>query len=366
IEGDGEDALKLLARSVSTLSLISDEIILPETPAALTALVAIGRGEPHAAQIILEKALKTSLGGEAGRRRHTLLHAWSLMVQGHLDVAEKNILEFKKINNLCDRDHLLYGCILVGLARRRTDITSMREAWEMVREQTFGIDLTLYDLLPLGEMLVTAARLRDLERLQPFLKNAVAILQSLNDPIAWSAPLHWHAVQAAFQVEDPSALIPHANALVKAEKVSSYAATLAQAGNTWLEVLRREANFDSVTKSVRALAKSGQVWDAARLAGQAALQHPEREEALSMMQLAREINKEQLNKARTLSKSSVLTARELEVGRLVLDGQGYRAIGEQLFISPKTVEHHVARIRNRLGATSRGQLIEKLHDVVNG
>ena len=50
----------------------------------------------------------------------------------------------------------------------------------------------------------------------------------------------------------------------------------------------------------------------------------------------------------------------------VLEGHGYRAIGERLFISPKTVEHHVARIRSRLGATSRGELLERLHDILVG
>lgn len=83
-----------------------------------------------------------------------------------------------------------------------------------------------------------------------------------------------------------------------------------------------------------------------------------------MMQLAREISKEHTSSEYTRMGTTTLTTRELEVSRLVLDGQGYRAIGEQLFISPKTVEHHVARIRSRLGASSRAELLEKLHDIM--
>jgi DNA-binding CsgD family transcriptional regulator len=44
----------------------------------------------------------------------------------------------------------------------------------------------------------------------------------------------------------------------------------------------------------------------------------------------------------------------------VLTGLTYKEIGAQLFISAKTVEHHVARIRRRLGATSRRELFGHL------
>ncbi|AMC71406.1 transcriptional regulator [Mycobacterium tuberculosis] len=38
----------------------------------------------------------------------------------------------------------------------------------------------------------------------------------------------------------------------------------------------------------------------------------------------------------------------------------YRDIGARLFISAKTVEHHVARIRQRLGAGSRSEMLSML------
>jgi DNA-binding CsgD family transcriptional regulator len=44
----------------------------------------------------------------------------------------------------------------------------------------------------------------------------------------------------------------------------------------------------------------------------------------------------------------------------MLDGLTYKQIGDQLFISAKTVEHHVARMRQRLGCTSRGELLARL------
>jgi DNA-binding CsgD family transcriptional regulator len=48
----------------------------------------------------------------------------------------------------------------------------------------------------------------------------------------------------------------------------------------------------------------------------------------------------------------------------VLEGLTYKQIGEQLFISAKTVEHHVARMRQRLGSGSRGELFAHLRQIV--
>jgi DNA-binding CsgD family transcriptional regulator len=48
-----------------------------------------------------------------------------------------------------------------------------------------------------------------------------------------------------------------------------------------------------------------------------------------------------------------LTARELDVLRLLVAGESNRAIGERLFISPTTVASHVANIYNKLGVDSR-------------
>ena len=50
-----------------------------------------------------------------------------------------------------------------------------------------------------------------------------------------------------------------------------------------------------------------------------------------------------------------LSPRELEVLRLVAQGMSNPAIGQQLFISARTVEHHVSHILDKLGLSSRTQ-----------
>jgi DNA-binding NarL/FixJ family response regulator len=50
-----------------------------------------------------------------------------------------------------------------------------------------------------------------------------------------------------------------------------------------------------------------------------------------------------------------LTARELEVLALLDAGLTNAELAEQLFISPKTVDHHVSAILMELGVGSRRQ-----------
>jgi predicted ATPase/DNA-binding CsgD family transcriptional regulator len=52
-----------------------------------------------------------------------------------------------------------------------------------------------------------------------------------------------------------------------------------------------------------------------------------------------------------------VTARELDVLRLLADGLGNAAIAERLFLSPRTVGHHVSSILRKLGVHSRGEAV---------
>jgi DNA-binding CsgD family transcriptional regulator len=51
-----------------------------------------------------------------------------------------------------------------------------------------------------------------------------------------------------------------------------------------------------------------------------------------------------------------VTEREQEIIRLLIEGTAGKAIGERLFISPKTVEDHVYNIYQKLGVKNRVQL----------
>jgi DNA-binding CsgD family transcriptional regulator len=221
---------------------------------------------------------------------------------------------------------------------------------------------------------VAAARLRQTDRLSYALDQAFGLLRALGDPQSWSLPLHWAGVHAAILTNSPESMAPHGQALTAAAESNGFAAALASAGRSWLRVLARQVDVDEVATAARGLAQFGLTWDATRLAGQAALQAPDPRVAGAMLQIARDLKlttdtpdlpdepgaAEPGGTAPRAAGRSPLSEREREVAELLLLGMPYRDIGAQLFISAKTVEHHVARIRRRLGAESRSEMLSML------
>lgn len=65
---------------------------------------------------------------------------------------------------------------------------------------------------------------------------------------------------------------------------------------------------------------------------------------------------EQRPKKPARRQSSVLSAREIEISRLVADGLSNHAIAERLHLSPRTVENHVFHVLNKLGLDNRTQV----------
>lgn len=57
-----------------------------------------------------------------------------------------------------------------------------------------------------------------------------------------------------------------------------------------------------------------------------------------------------------------LTAREREVVLVAADGADTRAIAERLFLSPRTVEHHLSAAYRKLGVPNRAALVALLRD----
>jgi DNA-binding CsgD family transcriptional regulator len=173
---------------------------------------------------------------------------------------------------------------------------------------------------------------------------------------------------------------PHGAALTAAAAHSPFAKALAGAGRTWLRVLANHVDVDEVGAAARALAQYGLTWDATRLASQAALQTPDGRVSGAMLQVARDLklnasgDEDAMPVPTSTSTAphagtaappfSRLSDREREVAELLLQGMQYRDIGAQLLISAKTVEHHVARIRRRLGAESRSEMLSMLRAIV--
>ena len=62
---------------------------------------------------------------------------------------------------------------------------------------------------------------------------------------------------------------------------------------------------------------------------------------------------DELARRATRNGATPLTAREVEVVRLVAEGKTNRAIAAQLYLSEKTVDRHLSNVFAKLGISSR-------------
>ncbi|MGH4010700.1 MAG: hypothetical protein ACRDTH_21495, partial [Pseudonocardiaceae bacterium] len=91
VTGTSTAALSQLARATVLLEPAGETVLLPDTPAALTAVVALQCGELTIADSTLRRAVAAKLGGLPSHPRHLLLHGWMAMVRGKLDVAHRTL-----------------------------------------------------------------------------------------------------------------------------------------------------------------------------------------------------------------------------------------------------------------------------------
>ena len=379
-------AVARLSQSIGAAfsSSAGQSVVIPDTPAALVTLAALHGGDPVRARSVIGRAVRSDGQGDGAdaifvTHRHRLLLGWAHMQDGQLQAAAAAVPAAGDAT-LHRRDALWAAALQTGIARRSGDSGAMQQHWYSAMEVLAEYSADLFAVLPLGELWVAAARMRQVDQLQHAVDEAFALLAGLGDPVLWSVPLHWAGVHAGILANSPDAVTPHGQALTAAAPHTFFAKALATAGRTWLRVLANHVDGDEVTAAARALAQFGHTWDATRLAGQAALQTSDPRVSQAMLQLARDLKQTVATPEPAVASlpadrgpvaapqtvtaprpaAAQLSEREREVAELLLQGMPYRDIGAQLFISAKTVEHHVARIRRRLGAESRSEMLSML------
>ena len=337
-------AIPLLIEAAEDVERATPAAVLPDTPHAIGAIAAVAAGDLATAEMLLSRALAaTRVGGPAAGERHRLLLAWARMRAGRYDTA---LTELRRETDLPGRERLLRAAISAGIARRRGDIAGLHAVWDAVEPVLARQAVDLWQLEAVEELLVAAARLRQRRRIEPVL----AALDEVVTP-AWRPALGWLRVQVAIADNDRETVAAH-----------RIPGVLGEAATLWATVLAGDAaDQDAVVDLTERLAERQLPWEASRLAGQAAITTTDPAAARRLLERARELSEP--DKA-VSAETSGLSERELDVARMVVAGSTHREIGAQLYISPKTVEHHVARIRNKLGATSRAELLAMLRDVV--
>ncbi|WFE53527.1 LuxR C-terminal-related transcriptional regulator [Micromonospora sp. WMMD1155] len=375
VSGPPTAALSVLVQAAALLEPDGRAALLPDSPAALAALTAVHCGELDIAERVLHRALAAGVGGPLMARRHRLLQAWILMVRGDTHAATERLatvtLDGRQLES---RDLLFAAAIRMGISRRNSDLGALKRGWGQALEAVVRHPVDLFTLLPLGELAIAGARLGDLARLEPYLLQGRALLGRLGDPPLWSVPLRWSGLHAAILTAEPAVADEHVAALLAAADHSRYAAVVAAAAESWVEVLRGDVDPIRVEAAARGLHDTGFCWDGARLAGQAAIRTADRRAMTTLLECARALQGRPSGGSTPATGATTaratgptqqgLSDREYEVAELVLAGLTYREIGDRLFISAKTVEHHVARMRNRLNCANRTELLALLRTMV--
>jgi len=231
----------------------------------------------------------------------------------------------------------------------------------------------LFLLEPIGELPVIGTRLRDAEVAERAIARLDDIVHALGAPAPWVAQLAWARLQAAVVADDAA----HRDGVRRAAATLGALASPADGGApiidafrmaaaTWAAVVDGQVDLASVREAAATLDAAGLVWEAASLAGGAAIRSLDPLEARLLLDDARVL------RGRLPSfdpadgaPAGVLTEREREIAAGVLDGLTHKQIGALLFLSPKTVEHNVARIRTKVGATDRAEMISRLRDLLD-
>lgn len=369
-----EAALAELVRTSEMYTTSRTPAGIPELPAVIAAVVALNLGGLTTARSVIDEAIAGEQGGPWARSRLLLWRAWIAVQLARPAEAREALTAAMPARS--PRDALLAHAVHVAIARRYEDAAGLESAWRQARASLLRVDIDLFLLHPLAELISSASRVGDTDRIRPQFQRALEIVERLGDPALWAAHLRWAGIQNGILQNSPDSLRPHAKALVTASANSRVAATMAKAGRVWTAVLGGTVDADAVEKAARDLASVGLVWDGARLAGHGAARSQDRKVSSRLLACARELHpldgsrramaaaRADATTTESTPPSDILSERELEVARLVVEGKTYAEIGETIFISPRTAEHHIAHIRRRLGANSRSEVISKLRQLI--
>ena len=358
-------AVPLLIEAADAVEQAGVTVVLPDTPHALGAVIAVTAGDASTAEHLLTRALAAGTGGPGSADRHRLLLAWARMRSGRYDTAHT---ELRRVagRQLSGRDRILAAAVAAGIARRSGDIAALRDTWAGAEHVLARRTVELFQLEAVEELVVAAARLRQQQRISPVVNELAAIVERLGRPVAWSVTFGWMRLAVELASIDETAAVHEQAAETAAELAGlqpSGARQRAQclAAACWADVLRGRISADAIGNATEALLGAQLPWEASRLAGQAAIRTSDPAVARRLLERARDVTvTEPAPDARTDTGLAGLSEREVEVARLVLAGRTHKEIGAQLYIAPKTVEHHVARIRTKLGAGSRAEFVAAL------
>jgi DNA-binding CsgD family transcriptional regulator/tetratricopeptide (TPR) repeat protein len=298
------------------------------------------RGDWDAASRLAEHALADGRGGIT--TTITALHVLGFVAlgRGELGRAEEVLTEARRL-----------GIEMRELQRFSPAIWGLAEAALLAGRPAEAIAMS-------DDGLAASAAVRDAAYLFPFLVTGTRARLGVSDAAAaerWVSTVSYDLLDRAIPGTLPA--IDHARGLLALAGGATGRARdlLASAHDAWNGRERWWEGHWAAVDLARCLRRSNRPADAARLLDGVMVDARERR-SQPLLDAAQELTA-QIRVRRPVSDPwSPLSAREVEVARLIAKGRTNREIADELAISPKTVSAHVEHILARLGASRRAEI----------
>ncbi len=347
----------------ATASNDTDQLLV--TPHFVGALCALSLGDQNAAHLLVRQALEQTSGGPGEKRCFTLLDAYLELRAGNykkahqLALSPTNEIDAPDITwNL--RDRLLWACLCAGLALRSGNTTQLREAWRSTEPIFLQASLSwlfgelLEDVLVVGTKLGATQRV---EAIQATLRHQSSALKSN----IHSSNALWRDLQLALTANDLPAIGKTVHSLTQSDADNQLVMLRQQAAVYWKQVVSKTLpTVEDLLLCADRFCAIADPWQGSRLLGQAALLVENSKDAKKLLERARSVTTELAADPTNDFAAFGLSERETDVAKSMIEGNTYKQIGAQLFISPKTVEHHVAKIKQKLKAKNRAEMLQIL------
>lgn len=347
LRGDVEPAARRLAGHAA--ATVPADPLTPEQWGELAATVAAAGGHERAARAMLDP-----VPGSLPTTRQRLLAAWLDLRAGRHGAAREALTAVGGTTVL-RRNAVLAATVGVGLARRSGDAAALAATWHRVVPVMAGADVELFLVDAWGELSVGACLVADDSADLP---GAIADAVAAAGSPWWAvASQLWWSLERAIVAEDADAAEAAAGRLAALGAGHPVLRVRADAAAAWAQVLTGRVDADAVGGVAVALDAAGRPWEAAQLC-RTATARADAPAARALLETGRRLRP--ARGPRRAAGSDELSDREREVGALVVDGLTHKEIGARLYISPKTVEQHVARLRQKLAAATRADLVAAL------
>ncbi len=218
-----------------------------------------------------------------------------------------------------------------------------------------AIEFGLVDALTLGELWLSLAAAGEQVRVRGQVAAFDEIVAGVGFTNGWAVTWNWYAVRACAAAGDRTGVedrLARLETALSAHPGDGRTAALTAAARVVHDLAFAPTPIDDrrVAQARAGLVAIGAPTDAARLCADTAAP-----DLPSPRPTSAEVSSSQVSPP-----SGPLTEREAQVAHELLAGCTYAEIGARLFISAKTVEHHVARIRRRFGGGSRSEILAAL------